>query len=222
MNNNTSTNSVTSSIIDEFMINLKMTKGIRYLMYFRLEKKDRLASIMVAVLSFLAIASSLIEWHIRSEHNTMEGLDRYTLLTILASIFILVVSQYEYGKGYRVRAQIFLHSALDIENLQKRLQSLIDSKALTFDELNNLNEKYIVLLHKTPAPHEPVDYAHFKYCHPRSYPTKYDTNTIGKWIYIHIYGRLLYFKDVYLYPILMVLAPMIFSYLFSKGVLQGL
>jgi len=223
MTNEISANSVTPSVdyspsvihsnsnnlekyAQDFLITLKMTIGIRYVSVHRLTLKDRLDTIMIAILSFSVIISSLIEWHLRT-HGISD--DWLSLLIIVSSIFILVISQYEAAKKYLVRAERTFNSATDISDLHNRLALLLASgNPLSDLLLKQFQNEYHEILKKNSMYHEHVDYLRFKTLHPRSYPTRYNTDTFKKGFYVHFWGRVVYGLNICLWPVLLT-APTI-------------
>ena len=184
----------------DFLRKLWITKGIRYASANRLELKDRLASLAVATLSIYVITSSLIELLLRCSNQST---DLFPLLTIIAPVFILVISQYETAKRYLVRAQRMHRSAQEIEHMHNCLKlSLARGESLS-EVLENIQNKYEQILRDSSANHNEADYARFKSLHPGAY----ETDKIMKWIDVYIRGRLVYWYDVFFWPALLTLVP---------------
>ena len=145
---------------------LWITKGIRFGASRRLESKERAANLAIAILSIYVIAFALLDLLFKSDTNSLNWVP---LVTIVAPVLILVLSQHETAKRHLVRSERLSRSARQVERLHSELEFLVSTAGLTKDAIEKVRQDYSVVLNDTSADHDEVDYLT---CSPSLYHAK--------------------------------------------------
>ena len=179
-----------------------ITKGVRFEGARRLETKQRASDLTISLLSVYVIAFTLLQLLARdASTGTLTTL--FPLVTIIAPILILVLSQHESGKQYRVFADRMLHSAHQIEALYSHLEYLMAFEASPDSKpLDEIRTKYEEIMRDTALVQDQIDYQYYQSLHP----DKFRTYTWWKSLRRHVYGRVRRFVDVW--AVLIVIASL--------------
>lgn len=180
---------------NELNFKLWVTEGTRFQASTRCAKLDRLSTTTIGWLSaYLVIISMLNVYHVSFFMQLPENYFGFTVTAL--SIMTLVFSQFEYARGYSIKAQNYHNCGLEIGELYNQLRIL---KTFTLTErekeykLKEISAKYEALLKKYEN-HLPVDFEIFK-----SKKCKYfEMNTLQCW-WIKVKEFILVYFKYYLF-----------------------
>lgn len=149
--------------INRRLTTIGKTRGCRFNASRRLNNQYQFSITSISILSVFGIAIPIIQNNIDttkcSNINTL-----YTLVSILLSIFILVLSLLEGSKNYQVKAERLHINAVEISSVYHQLEQLRDipTKEEIEQKLKDINKKYDKLIRICPENHEPDDYLLFQ------------------------------------------------------------
>jgi hypothetical protein len=194
---------------------LWVTKGIRFDSSRRYETKQRASNLAISILSVYVIAFALIELIAKSVASDTAKL--FPLITIIAPVLILVLSQHESQKGYLVQAERMYKSAQQIEKLHSQLELALACGSPTVDELDRIRATYEEIIHDSFVNHDNVDYFFFQALHPRVFKAP------SYWggLRMRFRGRVLHMWDVWGMPFLVTLLPALLFYYPIQALVQA-
>lgn len=134
-----------------------ITKGSRFNASRRLLRKHHASIFTIAVLSFYNISISLAPEFLGIKGNVPE-------LSIILSVFILILSLLEANKGYNIQAERLHQNAIDLSHLYFKFVNR--KKEVSLDTFIN---EYNQLIKNCPENHEPIDNNLFKTEHPHDF-----------------------------------------------------
>ncbi len=120
------------------------TKDSRWNAVRRLKNQSQMSVFSISLLSIFGIAVPIMQIFIDSSECHSRNIDnRYTLTSILLSIFILVISILEGAKNHQVKAEILKNNAMGISSLSKEIDFLVNCK---FKQANSEKEKQEIII----------------------------------------------------------------------------
>jgi hypothetical protein len=156
-----------NSDLDTFALSLRrriwITKGSRFNAARRLNNKYQFSLSSISILSVYGIAIPFIQ-NIVSNPRCQKVNDIYNAISVILSVFTLVISLLEGAKNYQLRAEKLHSNAVELSTLNRELEYLIVSKSASPDfvkEIGNISTRYEQLIKDCPENHEPEDYTLF-------------------------------------------------------------
>ncbi|MDP4208111.1 MAG: SLATT domain-containing protein [Bacteroidota bacterium] len=141
----------------ELNYKLWVTKGARFEASARCNKLDSLSAKTVGYLSaYLIIINMLnvyqIPLYVKIPENYL------AFITTALSILILIFSQFEYAKNYKIQSERFHQCAIEISELYNRLRMVKTFASITNkeEEIEKISQQYDLLL-KRYENHSPID-----------------------------------------------------------------
>ncbi len=154
------------------------TQSSRFNAARRLNNKYQFSAISISLLSILGIGTPIIQNFIDSTKCATTN-QLYTLVSILLSIFILVLSLLESSQNYQLKADKLHDNAVNISSLLKEIEFLINCKFPNADseekkykiitEIQRYYKEYDNLIKLCPENHEPDDYLFFQAEHYKDF-----------------------------------------------------
>ena len=138
------------------------TYGASYRAAKRLKRKDHLSIIAISFLSTYVIVLNLLQIYPFLPTTDYER-TLYSFISIVASLFIIVLTLLETGQNYQLRSERLRNRAREIKILHNELQE-IGLRALQDKDqaIHDLSIKYNELLRSGPENHDDIDYRSFK------------------------------------------------------------
>ena len=189
------------TFLEEIAYKIWSTKGARFRASLRLEKKNDLSTNAIAFLSAYMIIFGLLALFepLRPQKLTIDIL---TFASTAVSIVLLVFSQAEASKDFRVKSLEFHKCGLELSSLYNEIRIHKTLEELTSQEkvniVNNLSGRYQKILSQY-SNHEPIDYDYFKTNHAKFY----ELNWINKMTIKIDY----YWKTKFLYHFIIYILP---------------
>lgn len=154
--------------INRRLTTIGKTRGCRFNASRRLNNQYQFSITSISILSVFGIAIPIIQNNIDTSKCSNINTS-YTLVSILLSIFILVLSLLEGSKNYQVKAERLHINAVEISFVYHQLEKLRDiqlknnpKKEVIEQRLKDINKKYEELIRICPENHEPDDYLLFQ------------------------------------------------------------
>jgi hypothetical protein len=151
------------TFLEELNYKLWVTKGARFKADERLTKKDELSSISISFLTAYLIIFGLIGVY-QSTTAPFIATNIINFGTTAGSILILIFSQLESAKCYKLEAHKYLVCALEIsalyDQIRMRKTLINENKNSDYEFCKDIDSKYNYLLNKYPN-HKSVDYEMF-------------------------------------------------------------
>lgn len=178
---------------------LWITKHSRYNAAYRLKRKNTLSIYSIAVLSVYALAITLLEKY--GFHVTNSNL--YGFISIMLSVFILVISLSEAGKNYGVVSERLFVCGNEIRDLLDSLKAFSNKTHNDYSGIYNISQKYSNALKACGENHEKLDSDLLK----AEYHNKFDDmNPFWSMVY-----KIKFYISIYwFYSCLIILPPAIF------------
>jgi hypothetical protein len=180
-----------------------ITKGSRFNAARRLNNKYQFSITSISILSIYGISIPIIQGIV--DYSECPRINEiYTAVSIILSIFILVLSLLEGSKNYQVRAERLYNNAVTLSSLYRDFEYLkeCESSAPEFPKkLHEISNKYEKLIRECPDNHEQEDYELFRVQHRKDFNIS--------WI-VGIYVRLkLMVMDYWLYLFVLGIPPLV-------------
>lgn len=186
---------------DELLGKMWKTKSARFNAHQRLARKHNLSTWATSILAFYIFVASLLP--LFYPKLGAEGADRLlAVITIIISVFLIIVTLLENSKKYDREADRMLDCALEISELYNRFQSLptdqVDEKRVEF------NDNYSEVLKRYGLNHKEIDFLRFSLLNAAEL-------NVGGGRYILDCLRFLicYVTEYWLYFVLVVIPPMV-------------
>ncbi|MEM9926840.1 MAG: SLATT domain-containing protein [Cyanobacteria bacterium P01_D01_bin.50] len=197
-----------NSDLDAFASSLRkriwITKGSRFNAARRLNNKYQFSLSSISILSVYGIAIPFIQ-NIIKNPQCQQVNDIYSAISVILSVFTLVISLLEGAKNYQIRAEKLHGNAVELSSLNRELEYLIVSKsgeAHFIQEIGNISVRYEKLVKQCAENHEPEDYTLFMV------QNRKDFNISRFWeFYIRIK---LICLDYWLYAFVLGIPPIVF------------
>jgi len=149
-----------TTLCDDLLNRMWITRGARYNAYRRLRKKHDLSIATIAFLSAYALVINSIKFVNFIQLKPHQ--DNYiSFFTMVIAVFILVLSLIDSSKDYRMNADKLYISAIEIENLFNELKKIQNSRATLKDKekkFNIISSSYGRILQLYQVNHELIDY----------------------------------------------------------------
>ncbi|WYL97137.2 MAG: SLATT domain-containing protein [Gloeotrichia echinulata IR180] len=139
------------------------TKGSRFNAARRLNNKYQFSLSSISILSIYGIAIPLIQGIVKNPQCQKIN-DIYNAISLILSVFTLVISLLEGAKNYQIRAEKLYHNAVKISGLERELEYLMISQSGDADflhKLGNVSDRYEALIKECPENHSAEDYTLF-------------------------------------------------------------
>lgn len=160
-----------SDYVNKVTKNIWTTIGSRFNASRRLNNKYKFSAISISILSVFGIGTPIIQNFIDSAQCAKIN-ELYTLVSILLSIFILVLSLLEGSQNYQVKADKLHSNAVDISTVLKEISFLTDYELKRCDskgkqndiikQIKNYNKEYDDLIQRCSENHDPDDFLLFQ------------------------------------------------------------
>lgn len=142
------------------------TSSARYNAARRLKRKELFSTISLAFFSALTIALSIIQKVYAEKFSLMSRLDNYaTSLSILAGIFIIVISLMEWGSRNGSNADALFKNAEELNSLQRSINLVItkinENDAPDWNVAQNFLSSYEQIKSRCEINHTPLDDRYF-------------------------------------------------------------
>jgi hypothetical protein len=135
------------------------TKGSRFAAHRRLLKKHHLSVLSVSMLSIYVIAASLLPIFLGPLPG--KSTNMLTLATVIASIFIIVLSLITAGQNYYTRAERMLKCAQKISELYYELEQSILCNSLNDAFIERMRGTYAAILNDYSENHDDIDFLYY-------------------------------------------------------------
>ena len=201
------------TFLEELNYNLWVTKGTRFQAHHRLISKNNKSISSVAFLTAYLIIFGLIG-AFQSDLNPFIPPNYVEFGSLAGSILVLIFSQLESAKDYKLNAFLYHYCALELTQLYNsiRIRKTLNKESPENDETfcKNIEARYNEIMSKYPN-HEEIDYKKFKLSKSEYYEniTKYQKNL---WPIIYLFKTsLLYYLFIGLPPIIFLIYWLIYS-----------
>ena len=204
--------------IEKLTSNIWITRGARFNAYRRLARKNHASIFAVSILSFYNVGIALFP--------SIVGTEIVPPATIAVSIFILIISLLEAGKGYAVKAERMHQNAVDLNYLLNRINI---TEKIDREKTESFYNEYYKLIKNCPENHAPCDDKLFRTEHSHDFNLEYCIKITRPFVRPletaiwkvkkpqYYYFKLLYFLETYwLYTVLTVI-PIVSVILFHAG-----
>jgi hypothetical protein len=125
--------------------------------------------------------------------------DIYNAISLILSVFTLVISLLEGAKNYQLRAEKLHKNAVELSKLQRDLEYLMVSQlgdAEFRQKVGDISVKYEESIKECPENHDPEDYALFKAQNRKDFKMSWLAGlyirikliVIDYWLYIFVLG----------------------------------
>lgn len=174
------------------------TKGSRFNAARRLNNKYQFSLSSISILSVYGIAIPVIQGILNNQQcQKINGI--YNAISLILSVFTLVISLLEGAKNYQIKAEKLHINAVEISILERELDFLKVSKLAETDlikKLGVISDKYENLIKDCPENHDPVDYKLFMAQNRKDFKIsllgclyiKIKLIVIDYWLYIFVLG----------------------------------
>ena len=180
------------------------TKGLRFAAHRRLLKKHHLSVLSVSMLSLYVIAASLMPTFIGPLPG--KSTNMLAFATIIASIFIIVLSHVAAGQNYYARAERMLKCAQKISELYYELEQRFLSNSLNETLLEKMRNTYAAILSDYSENHDDIDFLYYsKNFSSIDVPTEFWPKLLR-----YVQGRyyaVLYYSNIALFYFLLIAIP---------------
>jgi len=151
-----------------------ITKGARFNAYRRFMRKHYASILTISILTLYNIGLSILPASI-VEYYLGEGC--HAPASVLTSIFILVLSLLEVGKGYELKAERLHQNAMQLSELYTKY---ILTRNMGEEELKLLATEYHGLIKNCPENHSLLDDKKFRTEHPHEFGLVFSFPRIDK------------------------------------------
>ena len=182
-----------------------ITRGVRFASVARLEKKHLLSNLAINTLSLCVIGFELMSLLANEKTTTMRIL--FPVATIIAPVFIIILSAHENSKRYLVHTERMKKSSQLISELLAHINYLNYTKTLTDEVLREIQIKYDNILSEFSSNHDDnVDYGYFRALHPNPFLER--NNSLKRKISLQLRGRIPYYFNIWFIPIASIFFPL--------------
>jgi hypothetical protein len=153
---------------EKFLYSVWITKGCRFTANRRFAAKQQASMLSTSMLSIYIIAASLYCLLFGQQMNGYRCAV-FNLITITASIFLLVLSHLESGKNYGVRASNMLRCAQKLSSLHNIIEYQISANSLTESSFRDYMSHYDRIMRDFSDNHSDIDFFQFKSGHRKKF-----------------------------------------------------
>ncbi len=146
---------------------LSITAGCRFEASRRLDKKDGVSAVTISTLSLYAISFSLAPYFIDVE--LVKSLSFLPFVSVIISIFIIILTLLEASKKYSVRAEMMHQCGKALNELHYELDYLINTGNINETRFHQIKESYDKVIKNFPENHEQLDFHYYRVTHPRRF-----------------------------------------------------
>jgi hypothetical protein len=141
------------ALYDELDRTMWITKHSRFNAAYRLKRKNTLSVYSIAILSVYVLSITLLEkYGFQVNYGSLYG-----LVSILLSVFILVLSLSEAGKNYGVASERLFVCGNEIRELLDNLKKYSNVKEGDFSGIYDISQRYSGVLRACGENHEKID-----------------------------------------------------------------
>jgi hypothetical protein len=183
---------------------LYFTKGSRFAAHRRLLKKSHISGLSVSMLSLYVIAASLLPIFLGPLPG--KSANMLALATVIASVFIIVLSHITAGQNYYTRAERMLKCAQKISKIYYEFEQSILCNSLNCEFMDGIREKYAAILNDYSENNDDIDFLY--------YSTNLSTIDIPTqfwpklWRFIRgRYYTIIYYLDISFFHLLLIAIP---------------
>jgi hypothetical protein len=158
----------TNSDLEEYAKSLKrkmwITNGSRFNAARRLNNKYQFSLSSISILSIYGIGIPLFQ-SIAKNPQCKEINDIYNAISLILSVFTLVISLLEGAKNYQLRAEKLHKNAIEVSELQQKLEHVMVSQLGDADfhqKVGDILIKYNEIIKECSENHDSEDYNLFK------------------------------------------------------------
>lgn len=188
-----------AALYDELDRSLWITKHSRYNAAYRLKRKNSLSIYSIAILSVYALTITLLEkYGFQVNYGNLYG-----LVSIILSVFILVVSLSEAGKNYGVASERLFLCGNEIRDLLDSLKKYNNKSCEDYAGIDDISQKYSHILKTCAENHEKLDFD----LHRAEYYEMFDSMNI---FWSIVYKFKYHISTYWFYSCLIILPPVIF------------
>ena len=174
------------------------TKGSRFNAARRLNNKYQFSLSSISILSIYGIAIPMVQGIVKNPQCQKIN-DIYNVISLILSVFTLVISLLEGAKNYQLRAEKLHKNAVDISKLERKLELWMVSQSgdPNFPQkVRCISDEYEKLIKECPENHEPEDYnlfmaqnrKDFKMSWLAELSIKIRLIIIDYWLYVFVLG----------------------------------
>jgi hypothetical protein len=198
-----------NSYADKLNRRIWTTRGSRFNASRRLQNKHRLSISSISILSVYGIAIAVIQFSSRIAkcQSTNEA---YTSISVILSVFTLVLSLLEGYQDYQSRAHRLHENAICLSDLLSKLEYMqcFESSSSSFpQDLKVISEKYEILIKDCPDNHGVTDFEFFQLQNRKEFNINW---------YLSLFLRIkLLAVDYWLYIFSVLSLPILVSFLFQ-------
>lgn len=194
----TTSKSPAAALFDELDRTLWITKHSRYNAAYRLKRKNSLSIYSIAVLSVYALAITLLEkYGFKVDYSNLYG-----FISIMLSVFILVVSLSEAGKNYGVASERLFVCGNEIRVLLDNLKKFNNKGSEDYDGIYDISQKYSNILKACTENHEKLDFD----LHRAVYYKMFDSMNR----FMSIVYKIKYYTNIYWFYFSLIVLPPVF------------
>ena len=143
------------------------SRGARFVANRRLHRKNHASQLVLSFFSLMVIAAGVGLLILPSEQKILANL--VSVVSIDASVFILVLSNLEFAKNYAVQADRMLKGAQALSPLLDEIEKTITCKAITQEVMDSYIRQYNQIISEFEANHEEIDYQYFQTQNPKQF-----------------------------------------------------
>jgi hypothetical protein len=145
--------SPSASLYDELDRTMWITKHSRFNAAYRLKRKSSLSIYSISILSVYVLSITLLEkYGFQVNYNNLYG-----LISIMLSVFILVLSLSEASKNYGVSSERLFVCGNEIRNLLDNLKMYCNKRDDDLSGIYEISHKYSSVLSACGENHEKID-----------------------------------------------------------------
>lgn len=150
-----------------YLTKVLASRGSRFVANRRLRRKNHACQLVLSFFSLMVIAAGVGLLILPPDYKRFA--DFISVLSIDASVFILVLSNLEFAKNYAVEADRMLKGAQALSPLCDEMDKSIRCSTITSEAVDSFIKRYNDILNEFEVNHEEIDYLYFQSMHPRQF-----------------------------------------------------
>lgn len=202
-------NNSLDNYLDKYLHSLWITKGVSFITSKRLLKKSKISNWTISILSLFVIVIGLIPFIFEIEELKNKIL---FIVSIVLSIFILILNNSEASNNYENRAEKFSIRARKLNELYYELEYLINFQLIDNEKFHKIKIHYDEIIKEFSEDTSKLDFEFFRTQNLRKFKK---FNSWDKFFYKPYYATL-YKVNLYLLSIIMLIIPFAIAYLILK------
>lgn len=152
---------------ERYLMKVWASRGSRFVASRRLHKKNYACQLVLSFFSLTVIGAGVGLLVLPPDYKMLSNL--ISVLSIDASVFILVLSNLEFAKNYGVEADRMLKGAQALSPLYDEIERSIRCKLITQQKIDSFIQQYNHIINEFEVNHEDIDYLYFQTMHPRRF-----------------------------------------------------